>query len=116
MPRSCRPRRWRYCWTCDWDRHGSSGSCNGPGSGMPMLAALLAAQGGAGLVLERRADDYAARTAGVDATRRALEKLAAINLVKHRTGRLWNLLQQHPGMAQRIERVRRAGHGHPAVT
>jgi Zn-dependent protease with chaperone function len=59
-----------------------------------LLLALVLIQGGLGLVLERKADDYAARQVGVDPTIRALEKMAEANLLTH-----------HPGVAQRVERL-----------
>jgi STE24 endopeptidase len=71
-----------------------------------LLVAGLLVQGGLGLLLERRADEYAARLAGVDPTVRALEKLADSNMLKRRTGALWNLATHHPGIAQRVERLR----------
>ena len=58
-----------------------------------------------GIRLERQADDYACATAGPEATRRMLEKLAELNMLKRRTGWLWNALQQHPGIQQRLDRV-----------
>lgn len=73
---------------------------------------LLVVQGVVGVRLERSADDYASATVGADALRRGLEKLAAANATKRRTGRAWNLLTQHPGLDQRIERLRQAGE-HP---
>jgi Zn-dependent protease with chaperone function len=78
-----------------------------------IVASLLLAQGVVGLRLERSADDYASATAGPDALRRALEKLAAANATKRRTGRMWNVLTQHPGMDQRIARLRKAS-AHPS--
>lgn len=70
-----------------------------------LLTALLIVQGVVGVVLEKRADDYAARTVGAAPLASALEKLAEANAVKRRTGRLWNLLQQHPAIEQRLERL-----------
>lgn len=71
-----------------------------------LLVALLLVQGGLGLLLERKADEYAARLVGVDPTVRALEKVADSNMLKRRTGALWNLATHHPGIAQRVERLR----------
>ena len=71
-----------------------------------LVLALLLVQGGLGLVLERRADEYAAGLVGVDPTVRGLERVAEANLLKRRTGLLWNLLTHHPGVAQRVERLR----------
>jgi Zn-dependent protease with chaperone function len=74
----------------------------------PLLlpAAVLLVQGVLGLRLERLADQYASDTVGLEPTLGALERLAEVNMVKRRTGRLWNLLQQHPGIEQRVERLR----------
>jgi Zn-dependent protease with chaperone function len=63
-------------------------------------------QGAVGIALEKRADDYAVRTAGLHPTVRALDKLAELNAARRRTGWFWNLLQQHPGIQQRIDRLR----------
>ena len=71
-----------------------------------VVAALLLVQGALGLLLERKADDYAARLAGADPMIRALERLAEANLLKRRTGPLWNLLTHHPGISERVERLR----------
>jgi Zn-dependent protease with chaperone function len=71
-----------------------------------LVVAVLLVQGGLGLLLERRADEYAARLVGVDPTVRALDKLADSNMLKRRTGALWNLATHHPGIAQRVERLR----------
>lgn len=71
-------------------------------------ASLLVVQGVVGVRLERSADDYACATVSADALRRGLEKLAAANATKRRTGLAWNLLTQHPGLDQRIERLRQA--------
>jgi Zn-dependent protease with chaperone function len=68
-------------------------------------ASLFLIQGALGVALERRADDYAARAIGPDPTKRALERLAEVNMVKRRTGRLWNLLAQHPGLDARVKRL-----------
>jgi hypothetical protein len=80
-----------------------------------MMASLLVTQGVVGVRLERSADDYASATTDSDALRRGLEKLAAANAAKQHTGRMWNLLTQHPGMDQRIERLRKAGAGRQPV-
>lgn len=34
-----------------------------------------------------------------------LEKLAELNMLKRRTSWLWDILQQHPGVQQRLDRV-----------
>lgn len=72
-----------------------------------MVGAILLVNGVVGIRLERQADDFAAAVAGPDATRRMLEKLAEINMLKRRTSWFWNALQQHPGIEQRLDRVAR---------
>jgi Zn-dependent protease with chaperone function len=74
---------------------------------LPVLVfgTILIVNGLVGIGLERQADDYASAVAGPDATRRMLEKLAELNMLKRRTGWLWNALQQHPGIQQRLNRV-----------
>ncbi|WP_130012476.1 M48 family metalloprotease [Serinicoccus sediminis] len=72
----------------------------------PLLVLVL--QGVVGIALEKRADDYAARTVGAEQLAAALETMAEANVMKRRTGWLWNLLQQHPGLEGRIERLRAA--------
>jgi STE24 endopeptidase len=72
-----------------------------------LLVSVLLVQGGLGLLLERRADEYAARLVGADAVVRALDRLAETNMLKRRTGVLWNLATHHPGIEQRVERLRR---------
>lgn len=76
--------------------------------GVPLglLILVLIVHGSLGIILERRADDYAAQAVGLDPMIRALEKLADLNLTKRRTGFAWNLLTQHPGIEQRVERLR----------
>jgi Zn-dependent protease with chaperone function len=70
-----------------------------------LFGTILLVNGFVGIRLERQADDYACATAGPDATRRMLEELAELNVLKRRTGWLWNALQQHPGIQQRLDRV-----------
>ena len=70
-----------------------------------LVGTILLVNGLVGIRLERQADDYACATVGPDATRRMLEKLAELNMLKRRTGWLWNALQQHPGIQQRLNRV-----------
>jgi Zn-dependent protease with chaperone function len=72
-----------------------------------LLVSVLLVQGGLGLLLERRADEYAARLVGADAVVRALDRLAETNMLKRRTGVLWNLATHHSGIEQRVERLRR---------
>ncbi|WP_281963974.1 M48 family metalloprotease [Serinicoccus marinus] len=73
---------------------------------VPVL--LITVQGVVGIALEKRADDYAARTVGAERLASALDALAEANVAKRRTGWLWNLLQQHPGLEGRIARLRSA--------
>jgi Zn-dependent protease with chaperone function len=81
-----------------------------------LFGTLLLVNGFVGIRLERQADDYACATAGPDATRRMLEKLAELNMLKRRTGWLWNALQQHPGIQQRLDRVAARTTPEPART
>jgi Zn-dependent protease with chaperone function len=74
-----------------------------------LIAAFLLVQGVVGIHLEYRADAVGAREVGADPMVRALEKLATLNAARRRTGRLWNVLSQHPGIAQRVERIASAG-------
>ncbi|MDP9417660.1 MAG: hypothetical protein M3P48_07495 [Actinomycetota bacterium] len=75
---------------------------------MLMLGLLLLTQGVLGVALEKRADEHAARTVGARPFAEALEKLADANKMKRRTGWLWNVLQQHPGLEQRLARLHEA--------
>jgi Zn-dependent protease with chaperone function len=81
--------------------------------GMPlvMVTALLVVQGVVSVRLEYRADERAAERVGADAMRRGLERVAEANQLKRRTGGIWNLLQQHPGVEQRLERLARLDDG-----
>lgn len=75
-----------------------------------LIVVMLLAHGVVGVALEKRADDRAAEAVGAAPLARALDKLADANKAKRRTGWLWNVLQQHPGMEQRIARLeQRAG-------
>jgi Zn-dependent protease with chaperone function len=69
------------------------------------MGALLVVQGVVGIRLERRADDYAAAAVGREPLCRALERLAEQNMLKRRTSWFWNVMQQHPGLETRIERL-----------
>jgi Zn-dependent protease with chaperone function len=71
--------------------------------GLP--ASFLLANGWLGIRLETKADDFAAEVVGPDALRRALDCLAELNMTKRRSGPVWNLLTQHPGIQQRIDRL-----------
>ena len=75
---------------------------------LAFIVGALLVQGWLGLVLERKADDYGAELIGVEPMVGALERLGAMNMMKPRTGLLWDVLNQHPGLEQRIERLRRA--------
>lgn len=69
------------------------------------------------LRLERRADDFAVSIVGADATINALEKIAQVNMVPRRTGRVWNILTRHPSVEERVDRIKsRRDHPHPATT
>ena len=70
-----------------------------------LLVVLLLVQGVLGVALEKRADDRAVRTVGARPLSRGLEKVAEANRMKRRTGWLWNVLQQHPGLEERIRRL-----------
>ncbi|WP_049926227.1 M48 family metalloprotease [Halopiger goleimassiliensis] len=63
--------------------------------------------GGLAYWQELRADAYAARVAGEDATVAALEVLADANDMRHTAGLLYSLATHHPPVADRIEAVRR---------
>lgn len=73
---------------------------------LAMPVTLLLVHGLLGLRLERRADDFAAAARGPEALLRGLDRLAELNDAKRRTGFVWNLLSQHPGIEQRQERLR----------
>ena len=68
---------------------------------------LVVAWGKMGNRFEHSADDYAADAVGVDVTIRSLEKLAEMNMAKRNTGRIFNILTQHPSLDLRIERLRK---------
>lgn len=70
-----------------------------------LLIAILLVQGLVGVRLEIRADDYASRATDPAVLHSALEKMGSINTMKRRTGRVWNLLHQHPGLQQRLDRL-----------
>jgi Zn-dependent protease with chaperone function len=83
-------------------------------------ASFLLANGWLGIRLETKADDYAAEVVGPDALRRGLDCLAQLNMTKRRSGPVWNLLTQHPGVQQRLDRLAvqesRTGQDMPAPT
>jgi STE24 endopeptidase len=68
---------------------------------------LLIIEGVLGIRLERKADEYAVDVVGLDPALRAINKLAELNHVRRRTGFLWDMLTQHPGIEQRLEHMRR---------
>ena len=82
------------------------------GVGLVLPLVVLLVQGVLGVALEQRADDSAVRTVGAGPLVTALEKLADANGTKRRTGWLWNVLQQHPGLEQRLHRLT-AGEARP---
>jgi Zn-dependent protease with chaperone function len=67
---------------------------------------IVTVNGLVGVRLEQRADDVAAREVGPAGLADALDKLAQLNDMKRRTGRTWSLLTQHPGIEQRVRRLR----------
>ena len=74
---------------------------------MALFIGLVVIVGGKiGMALERRADDYGADLQGVDAMTSALEHLAVVNTTKRRTSRFWGILTQHPGVEERVQRLR----------
>lgn len=73
------------------------------------FVALFLAYGRVGVVLEQKADDYACEQMGAEPVVRALEKLARLNMLKRRTGAVWDALQQHPGVERRITRLQSRG-------
>lgn len=79
-----------------------------------MPLALLLVNGLLGVRLERRADDAAVRAVGAPELAAALEKLAELNHTKRNTGRGWAIVTQHPGLDDRIARLRQAAK-HPAT-
>ena len=88
---------------------------HGPAVGLVVLAAFLLMipatlvfQGAVGLKLEYAADDFAQRAVGLEPTISALEKLAELNMAKRKTGRVFNLLSQHPSIEERIKKLRSA--------
>jgi Zn-dependent protease with chaperone function len=71
-----------------------------------LIGALLLLNGVVGLRMEKAADDYACDTVGCEPMIGALEKLADMNMAKRDTGRMFNLLTQHPNIEDRIARLR----------
>lgn len=73
---------------------------------LALPVSFLLVQGLLGVRLERLADAAPARDVGPTALADALDRLGALNNTKRRTGWLWNLLTQHPGLQQRIDLLR----------
>ncbi len=55
--------------------------------------------------LEHRADRFAAKTVGRDLYARVLTKLAEINVMKRKTGKLFSIFTLHPSIEERIEKL-----------
>ena len=68
--------------------------------------AFILVQGVIGVRLEERADAAAAHAVGAEHLATALERIGELNDIKRRTGRMWSLLTQHPGLQTRINRLR----------
>lgn len=93
---------------------GISALLHGPAAGFVGLAlfiglivGLFVFRGMVGIRLELRADRVAAREVGRQDVIEALERLAELNDIRRRSGTGWSLLNQHPGIEQRIEELRR---------
>lgn len=70
-----------------------------------IVVSMLLVQGWVGIRLERQADDYAASTVGPEALHAALSRMAELNMMRRHTAWLWNVLQQHPGLDGRLDRL-----------
>ena len=70
-----------------------------------IVGSLLFIQGWVGIRLERQADDYAASTVNPQSLHSALSRMAELNMMRRHTGWLWNVLQQHPGLDGRLDRL-----------
>ena len=55
--------------------------------------------------LEFRADKYAVKVVGRNLYIRALSKLAEVNVMKRKTGKLFNLFTLHPSIEERIKKL-----------
>lgn len=77
---------------------------------VPLLVGMFVGQllvnGLIGVRLEKRADDAALTAVGAEPLIAALERLSQLNDTKRNTGRGWALLTQHPGLDDRIARLR----------
>ncbi len=69
------------------------------------LAGQVLLRGAYGIRLEKEADDFAVSLVGAEPLRHGLEKMAETNMMKRRTGRLWNVLTSHPGIEERVARL-----------
>lgn len=68
---------------------------------------LLVVQGLVGVRLEERADDAAARTVGGARLASALEAVGELNdTTQPDSGRMWAMLTRHPGLEDRLRRLR----------
>jgi STE24 endopeptidase len=102
---------------------GRTSGFSGGAAGVALLIgfpiAFLLGQGLLGVHLERKADDAGARLVGSHHLGTALEKLGDLNHTRLHTSWTWNLLGQHPGLDERIARLREtegpAAHGNPPV-
>ncbi len=70
-----------------------------------VILAFILIHGRIMVYLEYRADRYAAETVGRELYIRALSKLAEINVMKRKTGKLFNLLTLHPSIEDRIKKL-----------
>jgi Zn-dependent protease with chaperone function len=77
---------------------------------VPVLVAfplgLIAVQGIAGVRFEHRADDAAARAVGGARLVAALEAIGRLNERPTDPGRAWSMLTSHPGLEDRLRRLR----------
>jgi STE24 endopeptidase len=77
---------------------------------IPVLVAfplgILFVQGIVGVRFEQRADDAAARAVGGSRLASALQAIGELNGRRPETGRVWAMLTQHPGLDDRLRRLR----------
>ena len=71
-----------------------------------LIVMMFVTRGRIGIRLEEKADDFGADAVGTVAMCSALDRLAEVNHTRRNTGRFFNTLTQHPGVAQRIARLR----------
>jgi len=79
----------------------------GASFGMIMLY-FIGVQGLVSSKLEFRADNYAKKLKGEETTISALQKLAELNDMKKDSGKLFNLINLHPSIEDRVESLRDA--------